>query len=70
MNIRTTLQPNGEYTAIDDDTYDGEGSLMGWGATEAEAIEDLISQACEKAVSNALDLSVKALVLVYVGFSR
>jgi len=54
MKIRITLQPNGEYTAIDDDTYDGEGSLMGWGATEAEAVEDLVSQACEKAVSNAL----------------
>ncbi len=54
MKVRTTLQPNGEYTAIDDDTNDGEGSLQGWGKTEAEAIEDLVSQACEKAVADAL----------------
>ena len=41
LKIRTTLQPNGEYSAIDDDTYDGEDSPVGWGKTEAEAIEEL-----------------------------
>jgi len=48
MNIRTTLQPNGEYSAIDDDTYDGEGSAMGWGATPEAAIEDLKEQLAER----------------------
>ena len=46
MKIRTTYElkpiPNRSYdwTAVDDDTYDG-GSMIGAGATEAEAIEDL-----------------------------
>jgi len=48
MNIRTTLQPNGEHSAIDDDTYDGEGSAMGWGATPEAAIEDLKEQIAER----------------------
>jgi hypothetical protein len=48
MNIRITLQPNGEHTAIDDDTYDGEGSPMGWGATPEAAIEDLKEQLVER----------------------
>jgi len=47
-NIRTTLQPNGEYSAIDDDTYDGEGSAMGWGATPEAAIEDLKEQIADR----------------------
>lgn len=32
------------WSAIDDDTYGGHGSPMGWGATEAEAIADLKEQ--------------------------
>lgn len=30
-----------DWSAIDDDTYDGPGSPIGYGRTEAEAIEDL-----------------------------
>jgi hypothetical protein len=33
-----------DWSAIDDDTYDGPGSRMGWGATEQEAIKDLMDQ--------------------------
>jgi hypothetical protein len=32
-----------DWSAVDDDTYDGDGPV-GWGATEAEAIEDLLEQ--------------------------
>jgi hypothetical protein len=32
-----------DWSAVDADTYD-EGSPIGWGRTEAEAIRDLISQ--------------------------
>jgi len=35
---------NHDWSAIDDNTYDGPGSPMGWGATEQEAIEDLLRQ--------------------------
>lgn len=34
----------GEFEAIDDDAYDGPGSPVGRGKTEAEAIEDLKEQ--------------------------
>jgi hypothetical protein len=47
MQIRTErhVAPNGtEWTAVDNDTYDGPGSPMGWGATEHEAIADLREQ--------------------------
>jgi hypothetical protein len=33
-----------DWSAVDDDTYDGEGCPCGWGATEAEAIKDLQDQ--------------------------
>ena len=33
-----------DWTALDDDTYDGSGSPLGHGATQAEAIEDLMLQ--------------------------
>jgi len=33
-----------DWSAIDDDTYDGEGCAIGYGATEAEAIADLLEQ--------------------------
>jgi len=50
MNIRTHYDPppipmrDSDWSAYDDDTYDGPGSLIGWGATEAEAIADLQEQ--------------------------
>ena len=30
-----------DWSAVDDDTYDGPGSLIGWGPTEDAAIADL-----------------------------
>jgi hypothetical protein len=36
-----------DWCAVDDDTYDGEGSPIGYGATEAEAIRDLKMQLAE-----------------------
>ena len=30
-----------DWCAFDDSTYDGEGGLVGWGRTEAEAVADL-----------------------------
>jgi hypothetical protein len=33
-----------DWIAYDDDTYDGPGSHIGVGATEAEAISDLIEK--------------------------
>lgn len=35
---------NMDWTAIDDDTYDGVGSPIGYGATKQEAIDDLLEQ--------------------------
>lgn len=32
-----------DWCAVDDDTYD-EGCPVGWGATEQEAIDDLLEQ--------------------------
>lgn len=46
MKIKTEYDPKPipsrqfDWSAIDDDTYD-EGEPVGYGATEAEAIEDL-----------------------------
>ena len=33
-----------DWCAYDDDTYDGPGSPLGSGATEQEAIDDLLQQ--------------------------
>lgn len=33
-----------DWCAVDADTYDGEGCLIGWGRTEAAAIADLFEQ--------------------------
>ena len=33
-----------DWSAVDDDTYNGPGSPCGWGATEAEAIADFKEQ--------------------------
>ena len=35
---------NYDWSAIDDETYDGEGCLIGYGATEQEAIENLLEE--------------------------
>ncbi len=39
---------NFDWSAVDDDTYDGEGSPVGYGATEQEAIADLTEQLTEE----------------------
>ena len=52
IRVRVTLQPNGEYTAIDDDNYDCDcdergffsTSPVGYGDTELSAIADLFSK--------------------------
>lgn len=36
-----------DWNAVDDSTYDGEGCPVGRGATEAEAIADLVQRVCE-----------------------
>lgn len=33
-----------DWEAVDDDTYDGPGSPVGYGVTEQESIEDLLAQ--------------------------
>ena len=33
-----------DWSAVDDDTYDGPGCPIGTGATEQEAIDDLLRQ--------------------------
>ena len=40
---------NGEWSAINDDCYDGPESPIGWGKTEAEAITDLQEKYRERA---------------------
>lgn len=35
---------NFDWCAYDDDTYDGDGSRIGYGATEREAIDNLLEQ--------------------------
>lgn len=37
-----------DWSAVDDDTYDGEGCPIGYGATEAAAIADLMEQIEER----------------------
>jgi hypothetical protein len=59
MKIRTDYWPKPipprqfDWTAIDDDTYDGAPdsctrSQVGYGATEQEAIDDLLQQIAER----------------------
>jgi hypothetical protein len=63
MDIQTTHQPNGEWTAIDADTYDvdcNDGgffstSPQGYGKTEQAAIEDLLDQIEERALAPEQD---------------
>lgn len=50
MNIKTHYDPKPipirsfDWSAIDDDTYDGHGCPVGYGASEQEAIDDLNEQ--------------------------
>jgi hypothetical protein len=44
MKIKTDNQATRVWVAYDDNTYDGPGSTIGWGETEAEAVTDLLEQ--------------------------
>jgi hypothetical protein len=44
IDIKTEQHYSDEWTAIDDQRYDGPGSPIGAGRTEQEAIDDLIEQ--------------------------
>lgn len=50
MKIRTTYEyppipiRSFDWSAVDNETYDGPGCAIGWGRTEQEAIEDLCGQ--------------------------
>ena len=50
--LHVEKQPNGEWTAIDNENYDGEGSPQGWGKTEDAAIEDLFCIMAEKSTDD------------------
>ena len=39
-----------DWSAVDDDTYDGPGCPMGFGATEQEAIADLMERLDERGI--------------------
>ena len=54
ITIETEQQPNGEYTAIDYENYEG-GGPMGWGHSRLEAIGDLREKLGER-VSGAYRL--------------
>jgi hypothetical protein len=43
ITVSTSLQPNGEYSAIDAENYDYD-SPMGWGCTRFSAIADLFEK--------------------------
>lgn len=38
-----------DWSAVDDDTYDGPGCPVGWGYTEEQAIADLLEQIEDRA---------------------
>jgi len=44
MIIKTDQHYTDQWTAMDDSTYAGPGSLLGVGHTEEEAINDLLAQ--------------------------
>ena len=48
QRLRFTNERRFDWNAVDDDTYDGPPSPIGWGATEHEAIADLLTQIEER----------------------
>lgn len=56
MDLKTTLQPDGSWIAIDADNYEAESdsqgwwskSPAGWGPTEIDAIRDLLDDIEER----------------------
>lgn len=51
MNIKTERHAPDSWTAIDESTYDGPCSAMGYGRTEQEAIDDLREEIAERAAN-------------------
>lgn len=41
-----------DWSAIDEETYDGPGCPVGYGATEQEAIDDLLAQVDDEPLSD------------------
>ena len=56
LTVRTDLQPNGEFTAIDAADHDL-GWPVGWGSTSWAAIIDLVDQLVERRLCDAADAS-------------
>lgn len=48
IKVRTSNCILSDWSAVDDSTYDGEGCEIGRGATEQEAIADLLEQIEER----------------------
>lgn len=44
IRVKVEKLPNGEFSAIDNDNYDGPGSPMGLGFSQLSAIADLFEQ--------------------------
>jgi hypothetical protein len=59
MNIVTSYDPppiparQFDWSAVDDSTYDGPGSPIGTGASEADAVADLLEQLEERGMAPA-----------------
>jgi hypothetical protein len=53
-----------DWSAVDDSTYDGPGSPIGRGATEQEAIDDLLEQLLEQM---AIDTGIGARIAPRIG---
>lgn len=59
MKITTSYWPKPipmrqfDWSAVDDDTYDGPGSPIGYGRNEAEAIADLKEQLDDRAAERS-----------------
>jgi hypothetical protein len=58
MKITTSINPLGEWTAHDSDSYDGADDAgeqpVGTGKTEREAIDDLVETMVDNAYDNGL----------------
>jgi hypothetical protein len=48
MNIKTENQAIHVWVAYDDNTYDGPGSIIGWGETREAAIADFMERMEDK----------------------
>lgn len=65
MKIVTHYDPppipmrNADWTAIEDNTYDGPGSIIGYGATEEEAIADLRDRWLEREMDRDMQQATK-----------